>query len=144
VLWTNQADIEAPYRIDEVKDIRDRAVALELYAKQAMNFEAEQRAHEIRLRAERRAGELLREMDKHPPGPDRSSPAIDLPPKLSDLGITKDQSSQWQRLAAMPKDDFEAAVSNGATTNGLTRPQKVAPPYTPIALSLWGCLNATG
>ena len=43
-----------------MKDIRDKAVALEAYAKQALNFEAEERAHEIRLRAGRRAGELLR------------------------------------------------------------------------------------
>jgi hypothetical protein len=35
---------------------------------QAMNVEAEEHARQVRLRVERRAGELLREMPKHPPG----------------------------------------------------------------------------
>jgi hypothetical protein len=34
---------------------------LEVYAQQAKNFEAEQEAAKIRIRAERRAGELLKE-----------------------------------------------------------------------------------
>ena len=51
--------IDAAYEVDEVKDIRDKAKALEEYAKQARNVEAERRACEIRLRAERKAGKLL-------------------------------------------------------------------------------------
>jgi hypothetical protein len=29
---------------------------------------------------------------------------------LSELGITRDQSSLWQKLAAIPDEDFEAAL----------------------------------
>jgi hypothetical protein len=41
--------IAAAYEVDEVKDIRDKARAIEVYAQQALNTEAEQQACEIRL-----------------------------------------------------------------------------------------------
>src|SRR4051794_943317 len=49
---------------DEVKDIRDKARAIEVYAQQALNVEAERQASQIRLRAERRCGQLLRQREK--------------------------------------------------------------------------------
>jgi hypothetical protein len=81
-------------------------------------------ATEIRLRAERRAGELLKEMEKnkgarsqsHPKtGSSKQRPPVtDDTPKLSDLGVSKTQSSRWQKLADLDQDEFEAKVERGS------------------------------
>lgn len=94
--------------VDEVKDVRDKAEALRLYMRQAGHgLEMQNDVAEIKLRAERRAGDLLGEMEKHPPGPDRLQPATDLPPTLAELGIETTQSHRWQREASVPEERFE-------------------------------------
>lgn len=57
-----------------------------------------------RIRAERRAGELLKETkesgQRHKGHGDQKSESRHTTPKLPDFGITRDQSSKWQQLAA--------------------------------------------
>lgn len=61
---------------------------------------------EIRLYAERRAGEILKETELNKGGnPNLSSDTTGLP-KLKDIGITRDQSSDWQHIANIPEEDF--------------------------------------
>jgi ParB family chromosome partitioning protein len=104
--------IEDAASVDEVKDIRDKALAFQMYAKQAKNLKAERLAAEIRIRAERKCGELLAEMPKAKGG----NPNLPTPNKtegvatLADMGISYRQSSGWQKLAAMPEEQFEKAV----------------------------------
>jgi N6-adenosine-specific RNA methylase IME4 len=108
--------LAAARSVDEVKDIRDKAVAMQAYAKQAKDRTLVEDATEIRLRAERRAGELLREMEKNKGAVRgktgrKGKPVLDGKPKLKDLGVNKTQSSRWQALAAIPQNRFEAVVA---------------------------------
>jgi hypothetical protein len=140
--------IASAYEVDEVKDIRDRAAALEHYARQAHNIEAERQCCEIRLRAERKAGQLLAKMEKATPRGSNQHQDVSRDPThprpLSDLGITRDQSSQWQKLGEVPDDQFEMALAaDKPTTNGIIT-AAVPPVITPVsdqALWLWGRLR---
>ncbi len=82
------------------------------YARQAKDTELIQYATEIKVRAERRCGEMLRETAERGErdqgrGGNRRSRSHDMtvmPTTLADLGITKNESSRYQKLAAMPAD----------------------------------------
>lgn len=130
--------IAEAHAVDEVKDIRDKALALEMYARLAQNVEAEAQACEIRLRAERRAGQLLRDMEKLRGRPEKASPAT----TLSDLGVSRDQSSKWQKLASIAEDDFEASLAKPkASTTGIIAEHEDRDPIDKRGLWLWGRLK---
>jgi hypothetical protein len=99
--------------VDEVKDIRDRAEALRLYTRQAgEGLEMQNWCAEIKLRAERRAGALLMEMEKHAGGhPNLFHAGTGCPPRLADLGIARTQAHRWQTIARLPAPDFEAHLA---------------------------------
>ena len=63
-----------------------------------------------RRRMPRRAGELLKAMEKANGGDaqrTRYGKSTESPKTLAELGISKQQSSDWQRLAAAPEREFE-------------------------------------
>lgn len=102
--------------LSDILEIRDKAEAIRSYVKaQKQSLEVQNRAAEIKLMAERKAGELLREMEKMDGGDAakaRSHDATEVGPvSLADIGITKSQSSRWQREASLPEEDFIALVA---------------------------------
>jgi len=103
--------------VDEVKDMRDKAFAMQAYAKQAKNRQLETDAAEIRIRAERRLGEMLVEAPKNKGATgskvtgSKREPLKDKTPTLSDMGITKKLSARSQKIAAIPAPEFEAKVA---------------------------------
>lgn len=148
-IYSNAKRAIAEYKtVDEVKDFRDKAVAVEAYAKQANDRELEWDAARARVRAERRCGELLLELEKAKGGqPYQSNGTTSSePPKtLSEMGLTKDQSSKFQQLARVPEDEFESSMNNPAakpsTKRILKKPQPQPPRMDGDALWLWGTLR---
>jgi hypothetical protein len=98
--------------LSEVKDIADKAVAIKEYARRAKDRDMEVNAAELRIRAERRLGEMLIEI-KQATGlssgqlrrGSKSEPR-DEKPRLDDIGIDKKLSSRAQKLAVFDESSF--------------------------------------
>lgn len=78
---------------------------------------------EIKVRAERKCGEMLKQSAKSGERTTRQAASpkgragnqvvqcdLNKQQTLSDMGISKDQSSRWQKLADIPEEHFETAV----------------------------------
>jgi len=119
----------------------DQAERAAVYARQANDTELIERATEIKVRAERKAGEMLREAaatgQRARSGVDTRYTQESKPATLADIGITRDQSSRYQKLAAMPEDQFEAAVQTAKAVAGQVTTafmlKQAAPPPLPSA-----------
>lgn len=112
-------------RIDEVKDIRDKAVAMQIYAAQARDRDLLEHATDIRKRAERRVGEIMQEeraagllakgaAGRGKKGAKRGSledPRIKLP-TLTSRGVDKHLADRARKLAAMSDAKFERVVTH--------------------------------
>lgn len=108
---------------DEVKDWRDKAEAMRAYAHQSKNRQLEIDAAEIRIRAERRLGQLITEqretvgLNTGAMGIGTSAvPLEDRTPTLADIGVDKKLSSHSQKVAAIPEAEFEGIVGQWRDT----------------------------
>ena len=115
ILWDKMksAIIEC-HSVDEVATIRNQAEAYRYALKQAKESpEVIRKAEEIKLRAERRAGELLKEIPKAKGAAEKgwNKTVSQATTALSNMGISRDQSSKWQKIASIPEDKFENFLS---------------------------------
>lgn len=104
------------HRVDEVKDIHDKAEAMRVYAIQSKNVDLEIMAVEIRDRSERRLGEMIKA------GKEDGTILKGRPKKVSDsesfshvvladIGIDPKLSMRSQKLAGIADRAFEEMVA---------------------------------
>ena len=153
--------IAACHDVDEIKDWRDKTRALEVYAKQAMNVDAERQAAQVRIRAETRTGELLAELHKATPkdvasmGGHAKAGNV-LPATVADsspyrqaierANIPPRTAQRFQELAAVKRsqpEDYEAALDAPGvpTTAGVLRAANGATRMDDESLWIWGRLR---
>jgi N6-adenosine-specific RNA methylase IME4 len=113
--------------VQEAISVSDVAEAARIYARRVgMSVPLINRATEIKLKAERKAGEILAGMELKP-GPNGNA-------TLPSMGISKIQSSRWQRAALVPEDEFvnyvQSANQSGReiTSSGLLKLANAAAP----------------
>ncbi len=95
------------------------------------------------MRAARKAGELSKKIEKAPA--DRKSEKIKsahsgVDPKhkvLERVGISTQQASEWERLADVPEEKFEAALATKSVKDLTDKPS----PVTSDALGLYGMMH---
>jgi hypothetical protein len=131
----------------EVKQLRDQAAAVAHYMRQQrFAFDAIQDAAELKLRAERRLGEMLAGRERNRGGnPNLLHDATGCPPTYGEMGIERTQAHRWQQIAALPEGDFERHIAESRAAGGelstegvvrlaaaARRRQQAAPPAVPV------------
>lgn len=115
--------------VDDARDIADKAEAMRVYARRAKNRELELDAAEIRIRAERRLGELLIELKDSAVLSSGGRPSLSADRSrvtLKSLGVDQKLSMKAQQLARIDPSRFEAqlcAIRQGSSD--ARRPRKM-------------------
>ena len=104
--------------LDEVKHIMDIAEAARTYARAAkLGLAAYNHAAEVKVRAERKAGEFLKQLERNIGG-DRKSIGQDVQliseykQVLDDNGVSYKTAHRWQEVAKMAEEVFEAHLED--------------------------------
>lgn len=128
-ILTNANKLLAQVRtVQDAEKIISVAEAARVYAQQEkLGSEAQNYASEIKIRAQRLAGLILRDSEKAkggqpyqeknstPPTPGRGRPEA---PTYSDMDISYKDASRWQNLADMPEEIFEKEIKENRNDRG--------------------------
>ena len=107
--------------VDDIVEIVGQANAVHAYARQAKNRQMEIDAAEIRIRAERRLGELMAAQKASiGPAPAGRRPVkiglnqnpLTKPPSLTEAGIDKNLAHRARTYAAVPTERFEQLLTD--------------------------------
>lgn len=111
--------------VDDAKQLADKAAAASVWARRArLGEEQVNLAIIAKLWAERRAGELLALTNR--PGNPSGREGL----RLADVGVTEKQSHEWQKLAAVPSEDFQAAIDEAAAQGNISRARVMSVHYS--------------
>lgn len=126
--------------IEEIRTIRNKAAAVQMFAKAAnLGLQLQNRAAELKLRAERRAGTYVASLRLR--GGNRKSKWHETTLKLCDLGISRDQSRRWRSVASVPETEFRqylqatTALGREITAAGLLRYARKRPDTIDISVN---------
>ena len=98
--------LENSEELEEITSVLHTADAARLYAAKAkLGLDVQNHAAELKMRAERKAGTILASLRLR--GGDRRSTDSRGRLKLSDFGISQNESKRWQKIAAIPSEAFE-------------------------------------
>ncbi len=113
----------------EAKQISDVAEAARVYLERTnASVATVNQAAEIRTLAERQMGAFLQKMPLNPGRPAKHNGSGEEPlpdPTLAQIGITKKQSFQAQRLAAIPEPEFQKRMETIKAVGDRLTPSKV-------------------
>ena len=150
--------LEEAKTLPEIKEVRDKTTALLDYFKRKRDVSHETilAGEELKVRAERKIGGLLKTMERAKGGTgtnqyQQRSRQPTVAPTLADLGLTKDESSRLQKAAELPEEDFEAYITGehskgeageitSAAVHRLAKQQEPMPQPTPIPKGKYKCL----
>jgi hypothetical protein len=140
--------IEDTWNFNELNEIKDSASIMAHASRISKNKENEHRAKDIRVRAERKLGEMLLLMKKNKggrPKKTRSSVRRVSPGTLGELNITRQESHVAQKLAVVPKEDFDKALKEAEDPSARGIIRATAPPVPAVgskkAVWLWNKLH---
>ena len=123
-----RAAIDQAHSLLDLKSIRVQAEAYRYALKLAGEApEVVRKACQIKLRAERRAGELMQQMPKQGPGEYQRPHLGGVAPTYEEMDINSREASKWQRIASIPDDEFENWMNTAKdiTTSGALQVAKV-------------------
>jgi len=144
----NQAEqmLAEIHTIEDAKRVVDTLELGRIWARKVgLGLQGQNRFAEYKIRGQRSGGEILLSCPKavgargkiqeHLTGGDLGSPPVDEPPTYAELGIEKGDARDWQVIASMPNEDFEAYIAETQaeekelTTAGIVRAAKQELPH---------------
>lgn len=100
-----RAALERAESVDDLTEAKARIEAAATYARRRDLLPALLDGLELKLRCERRIGEVLAATVR------RGNPNVAGTDNCLPEGVSRDQSSRWQRLARVPSEDFEQYIA---------------------------------